>query len=331
MTQVKMRGVAITGLGKHLPDQRLTNSDLEKMVETSDEWILSRTGIKERRIAAPDEPSSSLALKAAEKALFEARVKPDQVDLIIVATVTPDMFFPSTACLVQAGLGAKHAAAFDIEAACPGFIYACAAGSQFVATGMYNCVLVIGVDTLSKIVNWTDRSTCVLFGDGAGAAVLQPAPEHKGFLSFVLGADGTGEDFLKMPAGGSRFPASPETVANRLHTIHMNGNEVFKFAVRAMPEAALESLTRAGLRADQVDLLIPHQANLRIIEAARKRMGLPPEKVFVNLEKYGNTSAASIPVALTEAVEEGKIREGSVVVLTAFGAGFTWAACTLRW
>ncbi|MDH7576813.1 MAG: beta-ketoacyl-ACP synthase III [Bacillota bacterium] len=328
---MKTRGVLITGLSKHLPDRKLTNADLEKMVETTDEWIASRTGIKERRIAAPDEPSSSLALKAAQKALLQAKIEPEQIDLIIVATVTPDMFFPSTACLIQAGLGAKRAAAFDIEAACPGFIYACAVGSQFIATGMYDCVLVVGVDTLSKIINWKDRNTCVLFGDGAGAAILRPGPAQDGFLSFVLGADGSGENFLKIPAGGSRYPASADTIANQLHTIHMHGNEVFKFAVRAMPEAALESLDRAGLKADQVDLLIPHQANLRIIEAARKRIGLPPEKIFVNLEKYGNTSAASIPVALTEAVEEGRIKEGSIVVLTAFGAGFTWAACTLRW
>ncbi len=327
----EVRGVRITGLGKYLPEKVLTNADLEQMVETSDEWITTRTGIKERRIAGPEETSSTLALRAAREALARAGRKAEEVELIIVATVTPDMLFPSTACLLQAGLGARRAAAFDLEAACPGFIYACATGAQFIASGLYDVVLVVGVDTLSKIVNWKDRSTCVLFGDGAGAAVLEPAPEGKGFLSFVLGADGSGSEHLKLPAGGSLLPASAATVAANLHTIFMNGNEVFKFAVRAMPEAALESLEKAGVSLAEVDLLIPHQANLRIIEAARKRLGLAPEKIFVNLAKYGNTSAASLPVALAEAVEEGRLREGSIVVLTAFGAGFTWAACTLRW
>lgn len=331
MKSEKFRGVLITGLGKYLPERILTNKELEQMVETSDEWITARTGIKERRIAATEEPSSSLALKAAKRALIQAKVEPEQLDLIVVATVTPDMLFPSTACLVQAGLGAKRAAAFDVGAACTGFIYGCAIGAQFIATGMYDYVLVIGVDIFSKVINWADRNTCILFGDGAGAAVLQPGPRDKGFLSFVLAADGTGSDLLKVPAGDSQLSASPETVVNKLHTIFMNGNEVFKFAVRAMPEAALESLTRASLRVEEVDLVIPHQANFRIIEGARRRLGLSSGKVFVNLEKYGNTSAASIPVALTEAVEEGYVKEGSVVVLTAFGAGFTWAACTLRW
>lgn len=331
MNNGKIRGVRITGLGKHLPERKLTNADLEKMVETGDEWIVTRTGMKERYIAGPDEPTSSLSLQAACKALARAGVEPEQIDLIIVATVTPDMFFPSTACLVQAGLGAKNAAGFDLEAACPNFVYACAVGSQFIATGMYDCVLVIGADTLSKITNWEDRNTCVLFGDGAGAAVLQPCPNDQGFLSFSLGIDGSGGEFLKMPAGGSRCPASHESVDKRLHTIHMNGPEVFKFAVRSMPDAAIDSLARAGLKPEDVDLLIPHQANLRIIEAARRRLGLPPEKVFVNIEKYGNISGASIPVALTEAEEQGVLKEGSIVVLTAFGAGYTWGACTLRW
>lgn len=321
----------ITGLGKYLPERKLTNADLEKMVDTSDEWIRSRTGMKERYLAAPDEPTSHLAIGAASKALANAGVEPEEIDLIIVATVTPDMLFPSTACLVQAGLGAKRAAGFDLEAACPNFVYACAVGAQFIATGMYDCVLAVGADTLSKIIDWDDRNTCVLFGDGAGAAVLQPGRADYGFLSFVLGTDGSGADFLKIPAGGSRCPASRESVANRQHTIYMNGNEVYKFAVRAMPDAALESLFRAGLSPEDVDLLVPHQANLRIIEAARKRIGLPPEKVFVNIEKYGNISGASIPVALTEAVEQGRVCDGSIVVLTAFGAGYTWGACTLRW
>jgi len=327
----KLRGVRVSGLGKSLPQKVLTNKDLENMVNTSDQWITTRTGIKERRITAIDESSSTLALRAAREALQKAGIKPEHLDLIIVATTTPDMLFPSTACLVQAGLGAQKAAAFDLEAACSGFIYASAVGSQFVATGMFEYVLVVGVDTLSKFVDWEDRSTCVLFGDAAAAAVLEPAPCGQGFLSFVLGADGSGCDYLKMPAGGSLLPPSHETVAAKLHTIKMKGNEVFRFAVKAMAEAALESLTCAGLRVDELDLLIPHQANYRIIESVRKRIGVLSEKVFVNLEKYGNTSAASVPLALSEAVEEGYIREGSKVVLTAFGAGFTWAACTIRW
>jgi 3-oxoacyl-[acyl-carrier-protein] synthase-3 len=309
----------------------LTNSDLEKMLQTSDEWITTRTGMKERYIAEPDEPTSSLAIQAARKALANAGVEPEQVDLIIVATVTPDMLFPSTASLVQAALGARRAACFDLEAACPQFIYACAVGSQFIATGTYDCVLVIAADTLSKITNWEDRNTCILFGDGAGAAVLQPGPEGRGFLSFALGTDGTQAEHLRVFAGGSRCPASHESVDKNLHTIHMDGNEVFKFAVRMMPDAALESLRRAGLTADDIDLLIPHQANLRIIEAVSRRMKLPEAKLFVNIEKYGNFSGATSPVALCEAVEQGLVKEGSVVVLTSFGAGFTWGACTLRW
>lgn len=331
MNNNDVRGVVIAGLGKHLPERKLTNFDLERIVETSDEWITTRTGIKERLISSFDEASSDLAVKAAKRALENAGVRPEEVQLIIVATVTPDMFFPSTACLVQAGIGAKHAAGFDLSAACPGFIYGCAVGAQFVASRMYDCVLVIGVETLSKILNWEDRSTCVLFGDGAGAAVLKPGPRDRGFLSFVLGVESSGAELLKIPAGGSRLPASIETINNKLHTIHMNGNEVYKFAVRVMPDAALESLSKAGLTVSDVDLLVPHQANLRIIEAARKRLGLTPDKVFVNLDKYGNTSAASIPVALTEAVEQGLVKKDSIVVLTAFGAGFTWGACTLRW
>lgn len=331
MNKGKIRGVRITGLGKNFPERKLTNADLEKIIDTSDEWIVTRTGMKERYIAGPTETTSTLSIEAARKALAKAGVAPEQVELIIVATVTPDMLFPSTACLVQVGLGARNAAGFDLEAACSNFIYACAVGSQFIATGMYDCVLVIAADTLSKIVNWEDRSTCVLFGDGAGAAVLQPCSDDKGFLSFSLGVDGNGGDYLKIPAGGSLCPASHESVEKRLHTIHMNGSEVFKFAVKAMPEAAVYSLARAGMKTDDVNLLIPHQANLRIIEAVRKRLGLPQEKVFVNIEKYGNISGASIPVALSEAEEQGLLKEGDIVVLTAFGAGYTWGACTLRW
>ncbi|MCL5038325.1 MAG: ketoacyl-ACP synthase III [Firmicutes bacterium] len=325
------RSVGIVGVGAALPEKVLTNFDLEKMVDTSDEWIRTRTGIKERRIADEKTATSDLAVAAARQALERAGVKGEDVDLILVATVTPDMVFPSTANLVQAGIGAGRAAAMDLEAGCSGFIYALAVGSQFVASGVYETVLVIGAETLSKITDWTDRNTCVLFGDGAGAAVLRPVPPGKGVLSLHLGADGNGRDLLKMPAGGSRRPASLETVQEHLHFIQMNGTEVFKFAVRVMGEASVKALEMAGLGTADVDFLVPHQANLRIIDAAVKRLALSPDKVVVNLDRYGNMSAASIPVALEEAWSQGRIKDGDVVVMVAFGAGLTWAAAVLRW
>jgi len=325
------RAVGIAGTGAALPEKVLTNADLEAMVETSDEWIKTRTGICQRRIADADTATSDLAAAAAEKALAAAGVKPEAVDLIIVATASPDMLFPSTACLVQAKLGADRAAAFDISAGCSGFIYALATGAQYVRTGLYDTVLVIGAETLSKLTNWQDRRTCVLFGDAAGAAVLRPAKAGKGFLSFVLGADGNGGDLLKLPAGGSRLPASHETVEAGLHYIHMSGNEVFKFAVRIMENATLAALDKAGLAKEAVDYFIPHQANLRIIEAAVKRLGFAPEKIYINVHNYGNTSAASIAVALDETVRAGKIKPGDHIVMVGFGAGLTWAACVLEW
>lgn len=323
--------VGITGLGSWLPEKVLTNYDLMKIIDTSDEWIVSRTGISERRIAAKQEAASDLGIRAARKALEDAGISAEELDLILVATITPDMFFPATACIVQKELGAVKAAAFDLSAACSGFIYALAVGSQFVATGMYRNVLVVAAETLSKIVNWQDRNTCILFGDGAGAVVLQPVEEGYGFLSFDLGADGNGGDLLKVPAGGSRKPTTMQTVQNQDHYLTMNGNEVFKFAVKIMGDTAVKSLQQAGLSTKDVDYFVPHQANTRIIDAAVKRLGLSSEKFYVNLDKYGNMSSASVPVALDEAVKNGHIRKGDTVVLVGFGAGLTWGSCVLKW
>lgn len=319
------------GLGSCVPERVLTNADLERMVDTTDEWIRTRTGIRERRIADPDTATSDLAAVAAQRALDEAGVAAADVDLIIVATVTPDMPFPATACIVQDRLGARKAAAFDLETACSGFVYALAAGAQFIEAGVYDTVLVIGAETLSKIVDWSDRRTCVLLGDGAGAVVLRPVGPDEGVLSFHLGADGSGAELLKVPAGGSRRPASRETVEQRLHYVYMNGREVFKFAVRVMGEAAQAALARCGLTFADVDLYVPHQANYRIIEASAERFGLPMERVYVNIDRYGNTSAASIPVALDEACSRGLLRPGHVALLVAFGGGLTWGAAVVRW
>ncbi len=324
-------GVRIAGLGKSLGENILTNEDLERMVDTSDEWIRTRTGIGTRHIAARQTATSDLALRAARQALDHARLAPSDLDLIIVATVTPDMAFPSVACLLQAELAAGHAAAFDLSAACSGFLYSLDVGARFIQSGRYQHVLVVGAETLSRITDYSDRRTCVLFGDGAGAAVLEPAPAGKGMLSSVLGADGNGRDLMYLPAGGSRRPASMETVQTGLHYIKMNGNEVFKYAVRIMGDVTTQALSGAGLGVADVDLFIPHQANYRIIDATARRLGLPPEKVFVNIERYGNMSAATIPIALREAEEEGRLRDGAIVVLAAFGGGLTWAASVWRW
>jgi len=326
-----MWNAGIAGIGSYVPERVLTNNDLEKMVDTSNQWITTRTGIKERRIASPETATSDLALTAGRRAMERAGIEPEELDLILVATTTPDMAFPSTACIVQAGLGAYNSAAFDLEAACSGFLYGLAIGEQFISSGVYETVLIIGAEVLSKIVNWSDRNTCVLFGDGAGACVLRPVTAGKGILSHYLGADGRGVKLLQLPAGGSRLPASAATVEQGLHYIEMQGAEVFKFAVRIMGEASLEALRRAGLAREEVDLLVPHQANHRIIMAAAKRLGLTPEQVIVNLDRYGNMSAASIPVALEEAVSEGRIRDGDNVLLVGFGAGLTWGAAVLKW
>jgi len=321
----------ILGTGSYVPDKVLTNADLEKMVDTSDEWIVSRTGIKERRIASAEQASSDLAYEAARKALNQANVAAEDLDLIIVATVTPDHPFPSTASILQDRLGATKAAAFDLSAACSGFVYGLATASQYIEFGLYKHVLVIGVETLSKITDWTDRNTCVLFGDGAGAAVLGPVAEGFGLLSFELGSDGSGGNLLKQAAGGSRLPASEETVKNRQHFIYMAGKEVFKFAVKIMEQASIRIIEKAGLKKEDVDFFVPHQANLRIIDYARQRLDLDESKVYVNLDRYGNMSAASLPVALDEAVRENKIKHGDNVLLIAFGGGLTWGGALLKW
>lgn len=326
-----LRSAGIVGIGSCLPERVITNEELEQMVNTSDEWIRTRTGIRERRIVDFTTAASDLSVPAAAAALDMAGLPAKAVDLIIVATITPDNLFPATACQVQERLGARGAAAFDISAGCTGFIYALSVASQFIATGVYDNALVIGAEVLSKFINWQDRNTCVLFGDGAGAVVLKPVPAGKGLLSLYLGSDGNGADYLSVPAGGSRLPACTSTVKGQLHTIHMNGPEVFKFAVRIMGEASLKALEKAGLNKEDIDFLIPHQANTRIIEAATKRLGLTSEKVYINLDRYGNMSSASIPVALEEVYRAGKLRPDDKILLVAFGAGLTWGAAVLNW
>jgi 3-oxoacyl-[acyl-carrier-protein] synthase-3 len=321
----------IVGLGTYVPERVLTNEELQQMVDTSDEWIRARTGIRERRVASPDEAASDLALVACQRALEDAGIGPDEIDLIIAATNTPDMLFPATACLLQDRIGAAGAGAFDLLAGCTGFIYGVAVGAQFITAGAARTVLVVGAEALTRIINWQDRNTCVLFGDGAGAVVLREVPGDRGILSTVLGADGSGARHLYVPAGGSRLPASAETVAKGLHYVHMNGREVFKFAVRAMEDGAREVLRRAGLTGADVDFLIPHQANIRIIEHAAKKMNLPMDRVAVNVDRYGNTSTASIPLVLEESVKKGKIKDGDNVVMVGFGAGLTWAGLLIRW
>jgi 3-oxoacyl-[acyl-carrier-protein] synthase-3 len=323
--------VGIIGTGKYVPENILTNQHLEQMVDTSDEWIRTRTGIVERRTVSPEQATSDLALEAAKEALANANLAPEDVDLIVVATITPDSAFPSTACIVQDRLGAEKAAAFDLSAACSGFIYGLATASSMIAAGLYKNALVIGAECLTKITDYTDRNTCILFGDGAGAVVLGEVPEGRGFLSFELGSDGSGGDLLKLSAGGSRMPASHETVEKRLHYIQMNGRDVFKFAVRIMGSAAEAALAKAGLTKKDIDLLIPHQANIRIIQASLERLELEPEKCVINLDKYGNVSAASIPIALAEAVEAGRVKEGDHIVMVGFGGGLTWGATVLVW
>jgi 3-oxoacyl-[acyl-carrier-protein] synthase-3 len=326
-----VRGSTIAGIGHYLPERVLTNAELERLVDTSDEWIVSRTGIRERRIAAPEQASSDLGLEAAREAMADAGVTAQDLDLIIVGTATPDMLFPATACVMQDRLGAKRAGAFDLSAACSSFVYGVAVAHGYVSAGLAETVLVVGAETLSKITNYKDRSTCVLFGDSAGAAVIRPAEAGQGFLSFYLGADGAGGSLIAVPAGGSRLPASYETVEREQHYMQMNGREVYKFAVRVIPRAIEEAVRRAGLHLEEVDWFVPHQANIRIIDAAAQRLGQPREKFYVNVERFGNTSSASVPVALYEAVRSGRIRPGHLAVLVAFGGGLTWASCAIRW
>jgi 3-oxoacyl-[acyl-carrier-protein] synthase-3 len=320
----------IRGVGMYAPKRVMTNADLEKLVETSDEWIASRTGIRERRIAADDETSSSMAILAARKALENSGVSTDEIDLVIVGTATPDYLFPATACLVQDALGI-NGGAFDVEAGCTSFMYAVSAAASFVASGMHKNVLVIGSEVLSRILDWTDRATCVLFGDGAGAVVVSAGQYASFDPQFILGSDGSGGPALCVPGGGSANPASEQTVRDRLHFVRMAGPEVFRFATRAVEQSTGQVLQKAGLVPSDIDLFIPHQANVRIIDHAVKRIGIPEDRVFLNIQRYGNTSSASIPIALSEAEQEGRLKPGDTIVMVGFGAGLTWGAGAIQW
>lgn len=327
------KSIIIAGTGSYLPEKIITNHDIAKTVDTSDEWVYTRSGIKERRIAKSEEAASDMALISAKRAIENAKLKPEDIDLVIVTTVTPDMMFPSTACILQAKLGIRNnIPCFDIEAACSGFVYGVEVASKMMKSGYYKNALVVSSEKLSGILDWQDRNTCVLFGDGSGAVVLSTSEEENvGILDTVLGADGSDTATLKLPAGGSLMPASKETVENRQHFIQMNGREVFKHAVKIMGEKSFEVIERYGITPNEISLLIPHQANTRIIESVAKRLKLPMEKVFVNIEKYGNTSSASIPIALDEALKAGKIKKGDYILFVAFGAGLTWGATLVKW
>ena len=325
------RTCSISAVGSYVPGKVLTNADLEKRIDTTNEWITTRTGIKERRIADDDEHTSDMAAHAAQRALERAEVDPADVDLIILATITPDMPFPATACLVQEKLGAHNAAAFDIEAACSGFVYALEIGQQFIMSRTYNTVLVIGAEKLSSIMDWEDRNTCVLFGDGAGAAVLQNRENSHGLLTACMGADGRKASILSQPGGGCLHPATTKTVSDRLHFLRMDGKDVFKSAVNAMATAAREALGRCELEIHRIKCIIPHQANMRSLKAVGDRLGASEDQVFSNLERYGNTSAASVAIALDEAVEQGKVERGDLILLLVFGAGLTWGAAIIEW
>ena len=322
---------AITGLGTAVPSRVVTNADLEKYLDTSDQWIVERTGIRERRIAGPGDTLSGLCREASEGAMAMAGISAERIDAIVLGTISPDRRLPSTACDLQAMLGAKHAAAFDIAAACPAWIYSLAIAEGFIASGRAKTVLAIGAEKLSSVTDWTDRSTAVLFGDGAGASIVEPARDGRGILSIILGADGKLADLLYIPAGGSNEPVSAKVVEERTHYIRMAGREVFKAAVHTMSKACDQALAKAGVSSEEIDLLIPHQANLRIIEATAKHAQVPMSKVMVNVDRYGNTSAASIQLAIAQALEEGRIGPGSLLLLVTFGAGFTWGAAVVRW
>ena len=326
------RYAAIAGTGAYLPETVLTNFDLEKMVDTSDEWIRQRTGIVERRIADDDVATSDLSVHASRLAIKDAHIDPIDIEMILVATVTPDTAFPSTACYVQQGIGAKNASAMDISAACAGFLYGLDLANGLIISGQYNTILVVGGEVFNNIVDWKDRNTCVLFGDGAGAAIVQATEEPKGIIASYIGSDGDYADInlLGIPAGGSRMPVTSDAIDNNLNKIQMNGREVFKLGVRLMPEAAQRVLRKAEISIDDIDLLIPHQANLRIIEAVGDRLGVPREKVYVNVDKYGNTSAATVIIALDEAIRQGRAKPGDLILLVTFGAGLTWGSTLLR-
>ena len=332
--QTTLPKAKITALGCYTPPRVLTNQDLEKMVDTNDQWIVERTGIRERHIAEPDMATSDMAIEAARCALAQRGINASEVEAIIVCTVTPDMFFPSTACLVQHALGARGAWGFDLIAACSGFVYGLTTGAALVAAGTHRKVLIFGADPLSRILDYTDRATCILFGDGAGAMLLEPAPENDGdfgFIDFVGEVDGSGGNALYMPAGGSRIPSSHETVDKRMHFVHQEGQAVFKYAVRKMYESCRDLLARNGLTGDDVALMIPHQANLRIINSAADRLHIPPEKVMINIDRYGNTTAATIPLATQDAIAQGRLRKGDLVLFTAVGAGYTVGTSVWRW
>ncbi|MBP2634821.1 MAG: fabH [Firmicutes bacterium] len=323
--------VGILGIGSYVPEKIVTNLELEQKIDTTDKWIVERTGIRERRVINQGQATSDLATKAAEKALKDARVTAEEIDLIIVGTVTPDMIFPSVACLVQQNIKAVNAAAFDLTAVCSGFIYGIATANAFIKAGTYKKILVIGAEALSTITNWEDRNTAILFGDGAGAVVLGEVSPGYGIIGLDLGAEGSGGHLLNVPGGGSRMPVTTESISQGLHFIHMDGNEVFKFAIKIMGETVNKALANAKLSQEDINCLVPHQANLRIIQSAAKRLGLPLEKVVINLDKYGNTSAASIPLALDEGVKSGRIKNGDVIAIVGFGGGLTWGAGIIRW
>lgn len=327
------RTAYVRSVGRFVPERRLTNKDLEEMVDTNDEWILTRTGIRERRILEPGLGNSFMAVRAAKDCLERAGVEADEVDTIIVGTVTPDMFFPSTACLVQKGIGAKHAWGFDLSAGCSAFVFALSTAAQIIEAGRYRKILVIGSDVMSSIIDYEDRNTCVLFGDGAGAVLVESCPEEKyGILDFIQHIDGAGEDHLHMKAGGSRRPASLKTVQNKEHYVYQEGPQVFKWAVTEMANVSAQIIERNGLSGEDVALFVPHQANLRIIDASAKRMGIAPERVVINIDRYANTTAATIPLCLYDVIVEGKrLKKGDYVVMSSFGAGFTWGSILLRW
>lgn len=326
-----IKAVGILGTGSYVPEKIITNHELEKSIDTTDHWIIERTGIKERRVIGENEATSDLAIEAAKRAIVDAGITVQEIDLIIVATITPDFQYPPVSCLVKEKLKAVNAAAFDLTAVCTGFIYGLITGSTFIQAGTYKKVLVIGAESLSTITDWTDRNTAILFGDGAGAVILGETKQGYGILGSDLGAEGAGGDLLKVPAGGSRLPASLQTVKQHLHFIQMDGNEVFRFAVKIMGETAMKAIEKAGISLDAIDFLVPHQANLRIIQSAARRLKMPIERVVINLDKYGNTSAASIPIALDEAVRNERIKKGDHIVLVGFGGGLTWGASVIKW
>lgn len=325
-----MSSVRIISTGTSIPTKVISNADLEKVVDTNDEWIMARTGIKERRMADDNHASSDLGVEAATKALEKASLDPKDIDVIILATITPDYIFPSTACLVQERIGATRAYAFDLSAGCSGYLYAMQVGKGMIDGGCAETILIIGAETLTRVTDYQDRGTCILFGDGAGATILQKS-DKGGILSICLGSDGGGWDLLYQPGGGSRIPSTAQSVENREHYLKMNGKEVFKIAVTSMGNASVEAIEKAGLKPDDIDMFIAHQANYRIMDAVRKRIKIPTEKVFMNISKYGNTSSASVPIALDEALEQGNIKEGDLILFSVFGAGFTWGASVIQW